>query len=198
MLPIANLSTGYSVFTMNEFFIIHNVRYDVVKLLGKGKGGYSYLVHDEEQNPFTVKKIHHEKCDYYTFPEDKIGLELAHYDFLKRIGVKMPMMLDFDKSQDIILKEFIDGSTLMEYVKLGTITERQIEQVRDIQNICIRNNINIDYFPTNFVVQGDQLFYVDYELNAYDEKYNFENWGKKYYDRNTPEFIQYLQSTTNI
>lgn len=177
-----------------EIFTIHNTQYEVERLLGKGKGGYSYLVRDEENNPFTIKKIHHEKCDYYTFPEDKIGLELAHYDFLKRIGIKMPLMIDFDKSQEIILKEYIEGSMILDYIMDGTITDEYIDQIKAMQEICKKNKINIDYFPTNFVVHNKELFYVDYELNVYDDRYNFDNWGSRYYNRNSPEFIQYLNS----
>ena len=51
----------------------------------------------------------------------------------------------------------------------------------------------IDYFPTNFVVNGGLLYYVDYECNAYMDEWSFENWGVKYWSR-TPEFEQHLQS----
>ena len=50
--------------------------FNVLKLLGKGKGGYSYLVEDGDHNLFVLKKIHHEPCSYYSFPEDKLSLEL--------------------------------------------------------------------------------------------------------------------------
>lgn len=40
--------------------------------------------------------------------------------------------------------------------------------------------INIDYFPTNFVVQDGEIYYIDYEDNHYMEEWNFENWGIKY------------------
>ena len=53
--------------------------------------------------------------------------------------------------------------------------------------------LNIDYFPTNFVVNGGLLYYVDYECNGYMDEWSFENWGVKYWSR-TPEFERYLQS----
>ena len=40
--------------------------FQVRKLLGKGKGGYSYLVMDGERE-YVLKQIHHEPCSYYTF-----------------------------------------------------------------------------------------------------------------------------------
>lgn len=48
-------------------------------------------------------------------------------------------------------------------------------------------NLNIDYFPTNFVVQNGKIYYIDYECNNYMEEWNFENWGIKYWSK-TPEF----------
>ena len=33
------------------------------RLLGKGKGGYSYLAADE-RGEYVVKQIHHEPCEY--------------------------------------------------------------------------------------------------------------------------------------
>lgn len=38
----------------------------VIKLLGKGKGGYSYLASDGT-NQYVLKQIHHEPCSYYQF-----------------------------------------------------------------------------------------------------------------------------------
>ena len=39
-------------------------------------------------------------------------------------------------------------------------------------------NTNIDYFPTNFVVHNEEIYYVDFECNDYMEEWNFE---KKFY-----------------
>ena len=52
-------------------------------------------------------------------------------------------------------------------------------------------NTNIDYFPTNFVVLEDKLYYIDYECNDYMEEWNFENWGIKYWSQ-TKEFLEYV------
>lgn len=36
---------------------------------------------------------------------------------------------------------------------------------------------NIDYFPTNFVLQNGEIYYIDFEGNDYMDEWNFENWG---------------------
>lgn len=45
---------------------VNNKEFELIKLLGKGKGGYSYLVTDGI-NDYVLKQIHHEPCDYYQF-----------------------------------------------------------------------------------------------------------------------------------
>ena len=73
---------------MNETIIVNEIEYMVIKLLGKGKGGYSYLVRNGEQF-YTLKKIHHEPCEYYQFG-NKIEAELKH----KGIGTALLLMAE--------------------------------------------------------------------------------------------------------
>ena len=56
----------------------------------------------------------------------------------------------------------------------------------------LRQKSGIDYFPTNFVVHNEEIYYVDFECNDYMEEWNFENWGVKYWSK-TPEFLQYVK-----
>ena len=67
-----------------------------------------------------------------------------------------------------------------------------ITQVQEIAATVCSCGLNIDYFPTNFVVQNGIIFYIDYECNQYMDEWNFENWGIKYWSK-TPEFIQYVK-----
>ena len=49
-----------------EQLSVNGKEYPVLKLLGKGKGGYSYLALDGSKK-VVLKQIHHEPCDYYSF-----------------------------------------------------------------------------------------------------------------------------------
>ena len=51
-----------------------------------------------------------------------------------------------------------------------------LKQIREMAYLARSAGINIDYFPTNFVVQDDLIWYVDYKCNEYMEEWNFENW----------------------
>ena len=67
---------------------VNGREYSIIKLLGKGKGGYSYLAADGERD-FVLKQIHHEPCSYYTFG-NKIEAELNDYKRLSNVGVRIP------------------------------------------------------------------------------------------------------------
>lgn len=174
-----------------EQLSVNGKQYKIVKLLGKGKGGYSYLALDGEKK-VVLKQIHHEPCEYYTFG-NKIEAELHDYDRLRRIGIPMPVLIDVDIEQERIVKEYIDGPTVFDLVLNDRLPPICIEQVKRMCAILYPANTNIDYFPTNFVLQDGILYYIDYECNDYLPEWDFENWGIKYWSK-TPEFIEYVKS----
>ncbi len=169
---------------------VNDKAFEIIRLLGKGKGGYSYLVTDGSQE-YVVKKIHHEPCSYYQFG-DKLSSELNDYKRLMKIGITMPKLLDTDTKQELILKEYIAGDTIFEMVKSDKDVSRYILMVKEMCGMLYSANTNIDYFPTNFIPKDDALYYVDYECNDYMEQWNFENWGIKYWSK-TEEFMRYLE-----
>ena len=162
-----------------KILTVNGIEYNIIKLLGKGKGGYSYLA-ERNGRTFVLKQIHHEPCDYYTFG-NKIESELRDYERLLQIGIKMPKMIDVDIQNERILKEFIDGETIMTLVERGEMKQTHIDQVQDMCALLYPAGLNIDYYPTNFIPQNDILYYVDYECNQYSDEWNFENWGIKYW-----------------
>ena len=173
-----------------EQLSVNGKQYTIVKLLGKGKGGYSYLALDGDKK-VVLKQIHHEPCAYYSFG-NKIEAELNDYNRLKQIGISMPTLIDVDIQQERIVKEYIDGQTVFDMVLNDNLPSNCIDQVKQMCSLLYAANTNIDYFPTNFVLQDGILFYIDYECNDYMSEWNFENWGIKYWSK-TPEFLAYIK-----
>ncbi|MDD6571394.1 MAG: hypothetical protein PUF12_03290 [Thermoflexaceae bacterium] len=177
-----------------EIISVNHQSFSIIKLLGKGKGGYSYLVTDKEKQ-YVLKQIHHEPCDYYQFG-NKIEAEINDYKRLKEIGIRMPEMLDVDIEKERILKEYIEGDTIFDLVLNDRMQETYFQQIREMCMMLYDAYTNIDYFPTNFVVRDSEIYYVDYECNDYMEEWNFENWGVKYWLK-TPEFLEYVKRKEN-
>lgn len=106
------------------------------------------------------------------------------------IGITMPKLLDIDETQERILKEYIPGDTVYQQVEKDALPEICQQQVKEMCTKLYAAHTNIDYFPTNFILWQNVLYYVDYECNAYMEEWNFENWGIKYWSK-TKEFLEY-------
>ena len=158
---------------------VNEKSYSAIRLLGKGKGGYSYLVTDGQQE-YVLKQIHHEPCEYYTFG-NKLQSELRDYERLVQVGIRMPKLLDVDVSQERILKEYIPGDTIDQIVARREMKPEYLEQVKQMCALLYPAGLNIDYYPTNFVVRDGLLYYIDYECNSYMDQWNFENWGSQYW-----------------
>ena len=175
---------------MQNTMTVNQTEYTVIKLLGRGKGGYSYLA-EKDGKRYVLKQIHHEPCEYYSFG-NKIEAERNDYNRLVETGIRLPKMLDIDIQNERILKEYIDGPTIYEMVKNDAVDDAYVMQVREMAATVRSFGLNIDYFPTNFVVQNGTIFYIDYECNQYMDEWNFENWGIKYWSK-TKAFVEYME-----
>lgn len=180
---------------MKTVMTVNGVNYHLIKLLGRGKGGYSYLV-ESQSKEYVLKQIHHEPCAYYTFG-NKIETERNDYQRLLNAGIRIPKMLDIDIENERILKEYIPGDTIYQLVKEDGVKPEYFHQVRHMAWQAQQAGLNIDYFPTNFVVKEDTLYYVDYECNLYDPQWNFENWGNDYWWK-SPVFLDYVNQHADI
>ncbi len=164
-----------------EMKTVNGIEYRIIRLLGKGKGGYSYLA-EHEGRQVVLKQIHHEPCDYYTFG-NKIEAERNDYKRLLDTGIRIPKMLDIDMENERIVKEYIDGDTISDMVNNDISVEAYLPQVREMAQLAQNAGLNIDYYPTNFIVQNGLLYYIDYECNPYMDEWSFENWGIKYWSK---------------
>lgn len=171
--------------------IINDVNYEVIRLLGKGKGGYSYLVRSKQGFDYVAKVIHHEPCDFYQFG-NKLESELQSYIVLKNAGIKVPLLIEVDKEKEILLKEYVEGPTALEILLKQDIPTIYFHNIHIIERLAKQANINIDYFPSNFILENDELIYVDYEHNEYSPKWDYRNWGRKYWYY-TEDLVKYLK-----
>ena len=164
---------------LRETISVNNNDYHIIRLLGKGKGGYSYLVQKNSQF-YVLKQIHHEPCDYYSFG-NKIEAEYNDYNRLINTKLSVPRMIDIDFGNERILKEYIEGPDIATLVKKKLMKENYYSQIEEMAQMLKEQNLNIDYYPANFIVQNDKLYYIDYECNSFMEQYSYHTWGKQYW-----------------
>ncbi len=171
---------------------------EVEELLGKGKSAFSFLAKNSN-NIYVLKLMHNEKVSYYDFKNDKTSVEINAFNKLKKLGIRIPKLITYDLERQYLLKEMIEGPTAAEYICENQINEDIIKQLFLISNVLKSVKLNIDFFPTNFVISKNELYYIDYEINEYSFEWSLENWGifywannegfKKFFETNDASFI---------
>ena len=134
--------TGNGPFAAGETAAVCGKEYRIIRLLGHGKGGYSYLAERDGAHA-VLKQIHHEPCDYYAFG-NKIEAEQRDYERLQAAGIRIPQMLAIDVDAEHIVKEYIEGPTIFELVKNGTSATSYLAQVRDMAAKAKAAGLNVD------------------------------------------------------
>ena len=94
---------------MEDAMRVNEKEYRILKLLGHGKGGYSYLA-EREGMLCVLKQIHHEPCAYYAFG-NKIEAERRDYNRLLRTGIRIPRMLDISFASSMPISWACSGVT---------------------------------------------------------------------------------------
>jgi predicted Ser/Thr protein kinase len=164
----------------------------IISTLGKGKSGISYKA--QFQGRIVVyKQMHEEQVSYYTFAEPKIEHELKAYDILQYQDIHIPLLLVYDKEQGYLIKEYIDGKAATEMIVDGELDDGIFRTMLEWEERLKGKNINIDYFPSNFVLSKDGIYYIDYELDQYSEMWDFTNWGM-YYWLNDDGFRKFIET----
>lgn len=164
----------------------------ILRFLGKGKSGYSYLVEINGSN-FVLKLMHKEACEYYNFSDNKTKLEVQAYKNLCKIGIPIPKLYEYDFKKDYLLKEFIDGKIATELIIKAQLSNKILIQLFEFSQKAKKHNLNLDFFPKNFVIIRNNLFYVDYEINPYIDEWNLQNWGLFYW-ANSEGMKNYVQT----
>jgi hypothetical protein len=160
------------------------------KFLGRGKSGYSYLGLLGD-TLCTVKLMHYEPCPYYSFGNrNKVEIEVEAYQHLNSLNLPLPKLLGFDPQHNYLVKEYLEGTLATDLIAAGE-AEIVIGQLYKMFFIARDAQINLDYFPANYLIKDQTLYYIDYEFNPYQAEWDLYNWGI-YYWANTEGMKQYL------
>ncbi|MCL2671634.1 MAG: hypothetical protein FWF10_06330 [Clostridiales bacterium] len=173
--------------------IAHGAReFKIIRHIGKGKGGNSWLA-EYGARQVVFKEMHYEPCNTYAFQRNKLDSELCDYARLKSVGIAMPGLICHDDARQFLVKEYVDGKTVAELVAAGLLEDDIVRQMFTMCEALYAANLNIDYFPTNFVVEGGRLYYIDYECNVYMQEWDFESWGIWFW-ANTAGMARFLET----
>ena len=91
--------------------------YEVIKELGKGKTGISYLVCKDEKQ-FVLKVMNNDVPDYEKQLEIFRGEKFC-YERMCKIGIGVPKLYEFNEEKKYLVKEYVEGICANELAAIG-------------------------------------------------------------------------------
>lgn len=173
----------------NELIISGEI-YSYVSKIGEGKSAVSSLYESKNKKRVTLKS-------YIQTEQNKIPLtnavefEIVSYERMKTSEINTPKLIGFNKDKLFLVKEYIDGPVMIDYVAEGKITDILFQKMFEIHYKLKKAGFHVDYYPANFILAEDCMYCIDYEAHFYNSEWDFINWGI-YYWLNTKGIKEYL------
>jgi len=191
-----NIIKKIEILKDNSLYYNNNIL-KMVRQIGQGKSGKVYL-YEGDGFYYAVKIYEYEVDNIVINPvplEEILNFEVNSYNILKTLEISIPLLIAYDSSNQILIKEFIEGPNLIDIIALNKVHSNMFQEIFKISNCVSSAGYNIDYFPANFIFYDDKMWYVDYEVNHFDEEWSFENWGIYYWLN--PEGVKNFLQTRN-
>jgi len=160
---------------LGQNFPVNETDYLISEFLGRGKSAYSFLAENAAGEKITLKMLHDEPFEFYQC-DDKFQAEIDAYNTLHG-KLALPELVAIDEDRQWLAKEYVDGENLTLLIAENRVTPEVWRQIFAISASLEPQEINIDYFPANFLWDGETLIYVDYEVNPYNVEYDWLHWG---------------------
>ncbi len=166
-----------------DLICINGVTLKRIKQIGQGKSGKVYL-YEGEGISYAVKHYQYETFDpmIVSIPlEEVLDFELKCYRLLSDLGISVAPLIGFDTEKQILVKTFIKGENMMDQIAENKVTPPMFECIFNLSSAIKSAGYNLDYFPANFIFDGSKIWYVDYEINPFEQEWSFEDWGIYYW-----------------
>ena len=137
---------------------------------------------------FKNKKYYINKFEPHTESGDEISYSVSR---IKSAGIKSPKLFALDKKHGYIVREFIEGESVMEMIAKTDLPEDIYHKLFINAYMAKINRMTLNYEPDKWIVKDNELYYVYPHFIIYDEE---KDLVKRYLRLwfNTKELVQFL------
>ncbi len=152
----------------------------LIKQIGREPESNLYLLADETEQ-YVCKQIIAKANESVESVTNRFNTEIVNYEKLRESKVNVPKLLEANAEHHYLIKEYVPGERVSDLVSRGAVTTQIFLKAFEFSEDLKRKLINLDYFPSNFIVARDEIYYIDYEINEYIDEWDFTHWGIYYW-----------------
>ena len=175
----------YRLTLQSDHLWLDDVEYELQQELGRGKSAISWLYRRTTANSTLPAQIvlkrycqtGHQTIDF----SQALAFELCSYQRLQCAGIAHPRLLAYSHEHYCLAKAFIAGELISDLLIRQGLDDRHFRPMFAMAQQLEQHGFHIGYFPTNFVLNAQGLFYIDYEAHPYNGEWDFANWGIYYW-----------------
>ena len=151
-----------------EYFEIKRKNFEVIEKLGER----SYKVNRKGKIYF-LKDFEGDKKGFETYVDSEWKLN--------KTGVSHPKIYAYDKNILVVASEFIEGSTVLEELMKGDLSEQHFELVFKANWFMKTEKVPFDFLPDKWKLLNGKLYYLGQVCGEFEEKNLFERNAIRYW-----------------
>ncbi len=109
----------------------------------------------------------------YDLSNSESSEELSMAEKLSHSNVRIPRIKYIDKKQGYVVKEFVEGSLLSDYILEHDFDENIYKQVFRNSFMARVVGLNLDYSLAKWMLVGEELYYIGDYCEKYNPNYDF-------------------------
>lgn len=166
--------------------VIDHKTYLFFKSLEDDFGGKGFIFRNEAGDKVVYKELSKEEYNH----------ELYSYERLNSLDISIPKLIENNDDELYIIKEYIEGDSPLKLIAQEKLEKNHLLALFKLAELLNSDNLDINYFPNNFVFKNNSLIYVYYHVVPYNETNNFRDNGI-YYWINSIGVRKYLDNNPN-
>lgn len=176
-------------------FTVNGKRYRGVSLLGRGYYSETWLVTDG-QAQYALKKIRDSFSDAES--DEQLQNSADAYNRLKNDGIPVPALIETDRANRSVLKEYIAGEPVAYLVLRDEMSGECLRQAQSLWETAQAAGYRLDGHSMNYIWTGKRLVYIDYAVYEPLPDPESDSFArqKQYYWSRTPEFARFMLRMT--
>ena len=154
-----------------EQFVLGRRVFEIVKNLFTTQVESSFLVTFKDKK-YLARKYQNEE-DFHE--------ALYRYKKLVKCSIYTPTLEYKDKKQYLLIFNYIDKPHADEVLANDELEDIYFEKLFTLYRYARANQVDINYLPENFVLDGKTLYYTSLDLFDQNPEINLENYGLEFW-----------------